>query len=141
MKKFLILASLAFGMSLNGGAQLVVHENGQTQLGIPPSGISVNPAATLNICGINSNANANNNGGIISFGEGYDAMIGGSGALGELRFRAKERISLLAGNGTEVFSYTYQSKLFNFAHPVSAPSLLTTSDARYKKNVSILKEV
>lgn len=136
MKNSLLLFSLALSIALNAAAQVVVLENGQTLLGKTPTNMYINPDATLNICDISNNINPNDDRGVISFGQGTNTMIGGSGYTGTLILKAKNHFALSSGNDTFALTFSHQSQIFNFEYSLKAPTYLTSSDIRYKKNVA-----
>lgn len=138
MKKLLLFVLLAFGVVLNVAAQLVVLENGQTQLGNPISGVPITPNATLNIWSCSNGSGSLTGSGIISFGRGSDATIGGNGFSGSLTLTAKNYFTLKVADNVSGIYFNSNSKLFRFGYNIQAPSFLTASDARYKKNVSSL---
>lgn len=133
MKRVILTAIVAFVMTANVDAQLVVLESGQTQLGNTLANADADPGATLNIWEISRKY-----GGSISFGKGTDSMIRGDGATGALGLKAKTSFVLGVGNNVSAVTFTTSSKTFKYSFDIQAPSFLTTSDARFKTNVSSL---
>lgn len=70
----------------------------------------------------------------ISFGSGTNASIGGNSYSGFLNFSAKSGFLFTIENKT-AFEFQQQRKTFTFHYNVNAPSFLSSSDARLKKNV------
>lgn len=133
MKKFFLASIVALCLTASVDAQLIVLENGQTQLGNSLANSDANPNATLNIWEI-----SRKKGGSISFGKGSDSMIGGDGVTGILSLRAKNSFNLSVENNLIAVAFTTSSKTFKYSYDIQAPSFLTTSDARFKTNVSSL---
>lgn len=133
MKRFILASIVALGMMTSVNAQLIVLENGQTQLGNSLANSDLNPKATLNIWEISRKY-----GGSISFGKGTDAMIRGDGATGSLGLTAKTSFVLGVGNNVSAVTFTTSSKTFKYSFDIQAPSFLTTSDVRFKTNISSL---
>ncbi len=139
MKKLMIFISLAFGIGLNAGAQIIVNNNGVTNFGTPRAASGLNSVATVNVWSIlNPGAigSTGYEGGIISFGRTNNAMIGGDGMNGFMEIKAKQLFRLAVGNNITGFSYTDSSNLFKFNYNVQAPSFLVSSDVSIKENIS-----
>lgn len=130
MKKFILTFSLALVMSANADAQLIVLESGQTQLGNSASINNVDNNSTLNIWGL-----SREQGGSISFGKGSDSMIVGDGSSGMLNLNAKSSFGIKVNNA-DGLTFNSISKTFKFAYDIRSTTFLTTSDARFKKNIN-----
>jgi len=143
MKRFLLLSLLAFGFAANAGAQIVVGNNGTTNMGTTQNYISDAdaPQATLRVWSIN-NLKASTvplyEGGNIAFGRGLDAMVGGDGLKGILQLRAKDSFRLNVSDNILALSFMADSRRFRFGYSLHAPSFIVSSDARYKTNISSL---
>lgn len=143
MKKILFLSMLAFVFSSNAEAQILVKNNGATDIGTKRTYISdasVTPA-TLRVWSIISPTVSTAplyEGGKIAFGRGLDAMVGGDGLKGILQLRAKESFTLNVSDNILALSFSSDSKQFKFGYSLRAPSFVVSSDARYKTNISSL---
>lgn len=82
----------------------------------------------------------NNEGASISFGEGEKVGISGNSFNGRLSLMASSEFGIIANNGRAAFCYDQADDLFMFSSTVKAPSFLTFSDARLKKNVKSLEK-
>jgi len=139
MKKLMLFISLAFGIVLNAGAQIIVNNNGVTNFGTPRAGSGLNSEATVNVWSIldpGAIGSTKYEGGAISFGRANNAMIGGDGMHGFMEIKARQSFRLSVGDNITGFSYTDSSNLFKFNYNVQAPSFLVTSDVSIKKNIS-----
>lgn len=163
MKKFLSI--LALGVSLCANAQLTVVESGQIQVGevknrfgsvttgqtdsplsydydIMPT--AIDKTASLNIWGI-SNESAvpgiGSNMGHMTFGFGNYANIAGNSSSGILRLHARNTFTLALGTSeTAGLKWSHIDNAITSTYNMKAPSFLTTSDSRLKKNVESLND-
>lgn len=141
MKKILLTLTIFCSAMANVAAQLIVTESGQTLLGNAMEN-SIDDSTTLSIWNTTKNL-----GGNICFGAGSGAMISGDGDMGALVLHATKNFGMRFGSKLTM-TYSDNSKNFKFYENITAPSFLTSSDARLKTNVSsiegsyiLLKEV
>ena len=171
MKKLLLTLAGVLTFTFGADAQLRVLSNGQVQIGDWNSGTLTTLASvpqqdspdevnsgiiypslifdtsTVSIMGSNK---TNHSGGCIGFGGRSDVMIKeseftNSYTSGSLSLIGKGGISYSSKSGT-VFSYippltSMTETLFTYSVKVTAPSYLTSSDARYKKNIESLESM
>ncbi|MDE6650369.1 MAG: tail fiber domain-containing protein [Muribaculaceae bacterium] len=131
---------LALGVSLCVNAQLTVFEDGFVRIGnnTAKKGISW---ATLDISSVPTNQSATQTAsGTITFGQGTGAYITGSSELGSLYLYGGKTISFGTNASFEVLSIKNLSNSITSSFPISAPSFLTSSDARLKTNVESLNK-
>ena len=144
MKKLIL--NLLLGISLCANAQLTVIENGQTMIGKPISSLTdIDETASLNLWDIsykNYNPNLIRDMGSITFGNGSNAKIGGNSSAGEINIIAKSRFTIRTSKTSNpIFLWNALNNGFSFSQNVSAPSFLTSSDARLKTNVATLGDM
>lgn len=157
------LLTLALGISLCANAQIEIVKSGQTRIGIPIEGMSsgeihansivpdlvldplpitIDNTASLNIWGISNKSNLpdiGDNMGHITFGCGTYANIAGNSAKGILRLHARNRLALVLGRtDTAGLTWSLTDNAITSTYNIKAPSFLTTSDSRLKKNVESL---
>ena len=138
MKKLLLL--FALGISLCANAQLTVFENGNVQIGNNTSEYS-SSYGTLDICRIpTGSTNANDANGSITFGSQNGAKITGNSTKGYLKLFAGLKMELGCGEFNNVLVIDGSDFKTTSLYPIKAPSFLTTSDARLKKNVTSLSD-
>lgn len=133
MKRIILTAIVAFAMTANVYAQLVVLESGQTHIGNSLINENTNAFASLNIWSL-----SNSSGGSITFGNGSNAAITGDGSTGRMLLRATKTFGLYVGSNGAGLSFNDRTNAFKFFYDVQAPSFLTASDARFKSNISSL---
>ncbi|MDE5807960.1 MAG: tail fiber domain-containing protein [Muribaculaceae bacterium] len=170
MKKIILTFAGVLALTFGADAQLRVLSNGKVQIGdwTSNTGSSTSVAqqdspdevnsgiispsltfdtSTVSIMGSNK---TNHSGGSIGFGGRSDVMIKeseftNSSTSGSLSLTGKGGISYSSKSGT-VFSYippltSTSETLFTYSVKVTAPSFLTSSDARYKKNIESLESM
>lgn len=136
MRKILFISMCAImGFLPNAHSQLIVCENGQTQMGNYPSGATSESKNTLNLWSLQ-----NKGGGSISFGAGDNATISGDGSLNQLILKSRN-LSYLVNDMAIGMSFNERDGAFNFTYNVKSPSFLTSSDARIKTNISSIEEM
>lgn len=143
MKKLLIL--FALGVSLCANAQLTVFENGKVQMGNMSSDL-VSSKCDLTICKVNDNTSipispsvqAIQSTGSIAFGASARAYISGGGLNEALSFVSSNLIEMKVGLTESAVSLNGRSQSFTSKFDIKAPTFLTTSDSRLKKNVTSL---
>lgn len=143
MKK--LFFTLAFCVSLCANAQLTVYENGQVRVGnnTAPNKLS----ATLDVSDSETDlfSSAHMPAGSISFGSGTGALLSGSSGIGHLSLYGGRSLEIGVGTFRNVLKMTQETisgpVSASFSCDVKAPSFLTTSDARMKKNIASLNDV
>ncbi len=163
MRKTLLI--FALGISLCSNAQITVSTNGQTRIGTPTNIIqsggellnnlgstsssdvlptTIDKTASLNIWGISNPSTVpdiGTNMGHITFGFGNYANIAGNSANGTLRLHARSKFALILGtSNTAGLTWTSTNNAITSTYNIKAPSFLTTSDSRLKKNIEYLND-
>ncbi|MDE5997842.1 MAG: tail fiber domain-containing protein, partial [Muribaculaceae bacterium] len=139
MKKLILL--FALGMSLSVNAQLTVFENGNVQVGSENSAYD-SSYGTLDVCRIpDGSNNPKDASGSITFGPLYGAKITGNSAMGYLKLLAGYTIELGCSEFYNALIVDGNAFKTTSLFPISAPSFLTTSDARLKTNVQALSDL
>lgn len=119
-------------------AQLTVFENGHVHVGNYTTNNKVS-SATLDI---SDHTATNAASGSISFGPNYSgASIKGCSELGTLNLFGGKTLTFGSGETSNALIINGSTCKTTSYYPVSAPSFLTTSDARFKKNVEPLSEL
>lgn len=107
-----------------------------------PLPTSIDKTASLNIWGISNESGVSNMGknmGHITFGFGSYASIAGNSATGNLKLSAKRGFTLQLGiTETDGLSWGVGTGTIASTYDIKAPSFLTTSDSRMKKNIASL---
>ncbi|MDE6551676.1 MAG: tail fiber domain-containing protein [Muribaculaceae bacterium] len=146
MKKLFLL--LALGISLCANAQLTVIESGKVQVGnVPSEKISSTADFTISKLFergdgmiISPTFQVKYSTGSIAFGATGSASISGGGTLGSLSLSSNNLIEFNIGNTKQVVRLNPIDNTFTSQYDIKAPSFLTTSDARLKKNVTSLSD-
>lgn len=138
MKKALITLVAAV-IATTSLAQLTVVESGQIQIGDVPSVNTISSSATLNLWSL-SNLGAQTTGGSITFGSGTACGINGDGGKGIMSLKADKGFEFISGTAKAGMSYSGVGNSLLFTSNLSAPSFITTSDARLKANIEAIND-
>lgn len=146
MKKLLLLCAVGIFMCAN--AQLTVLENGKVQIGNMSSDV-ITSTADVTVCNLDIPTESPSlspaiqrmqSTGSIALGAGGGATISGGGLMRTLSLSSSNLIEFNVGNTTRVVLLNPNNSTFTSQYDIKAPSFLTTSDARLKKNVTSLSD-
>lgn len=139
MKKLFLAFSIC--LCLNANAQLTVFDNGKVHIGNTTLS-NIPTDADLTICSKDASipSLSLNSYGRLCFGNGSGVSIYGGGLLSALDFSAGKMITFNLGK-TSVVMLNFNNKTFISNYDIKAPSFLTSSDSRLKKNISSLNNL